>query len=101
MGVAERLLVLGNFPWVTNSQQGTIGSDNLPKKNNFQSHIGLDALTGKSNFDISEWMLIHAMQWLQNRDATLAMLCKTSVARKLLITFIQKNLISLAVQLTQ
>jgi hypothetical protein len=83
-GCSERLLVLGNFPWVTNSQQGTIGSDNLPKKNNFQSHIGLDALTGKSNFDISEWMLIHAIQWLQNRDATLAMLCKTSVARKLL-----------------
>ncbi|MBE9184550.1 SAM-dependent methyltransferase [Microcoleus sp. LEGE 07076] len=80
-----RLLVLGNFPWVTNSQQGTIGgSENLPKKNNFQNHKGLDALTGKSNFDISEWMLIKAVQWLQNRDADLAMLCKTSTARKLL-----------------
>ncbi|TAD93150.1 MAG: class I SAM-dependent methyltransferase, partial [Oscillatoriales cyanobacterium] len=60
----DRLLVLGNFPWVTNSQQGTIRSENLPKKNNFQNHIGLDALTGKSNFDISEWMLIQAVQWL-------------------------------------
>ncbi|MCC3410287.1 MULTISPECIES: class I SAM-dependent methyltransferase [unclassified Microcoleus] len=80
----HRVLVLGNFPWVTNSQQGTIGSENLPKKSNFQKHAGLDALTGKSNFDISEWMLIKAIHWLQNRDATLAMLCKTSVARKLL-----------------
>jgi len=81
---SDKLLVLGNFPWVTNSQQGTISSENLPKKNNFQNHIGLDALTGKSNFDISEWMLIQAVQWLQKRDATLAMLCKTSTARKLL-----------------
>ncbi|MEG3928683.1 class I SAM-dependent methyltransferase [Microcoleus sp. D3_18a_C4] len=81
---STRLLVLGNFPWVTNSQQGTIGSENLPKKNNFQNHSGLDALTGKSNFDISEWMLIQAVQWLQKRDADLAMLCKTSTARKLL-----------------
>ncbi|AFZ07566.1 type II restriction enzyme NspV-like protein [Oscillatoria nigro-viridis PCC 7112] len=80
----HRVLVLGNFPWVTNSQQGTIGGENLPKKSNFQKHTGLDALTGKSNFDISEWMLIQAVQWLQNRDATLAMLCKTSTARKLL-----------------
>jgi hypothetical protein len=80
----DRLLVLGNFPWVTNSQQGTIRSENLPKKNNFQNHIGLDAITGKSNFDISEWMLIQAVQWLQKRDADLAMLCKTSTARKLL-----------------
>lgn len=38
----------------------------------------------RSNFDISEWMLIQVAHWLQNRDADLAMLCKTSVARKLL-----------------
>ncbi len=91
----HRVLVLGNFPWVTNSQQGTIGSENLPKKSNFQKHAGLDALTGKSNFDISEWMLIKAIHWLQNRDATLAMLCKTSVARKLL-NYIHSNKLNLA-----
>jgi hypothetical protein len=79
-----KILVLGNFPWVTNSQQGNIGGENLPQKTNFQSHSGLDAITGKSNFDISEWMLIQVVQWLQGRDAVLAMLCKTSVARKLL-----------------
>ena len=91
----HRVLVLGNFPWVTNSQQGTIGSENLPKKTNFQNHAGLDALTGKSNFDISEWMLIKAIHWLQNRDATLAMLCKTSVARKLL-NYIHSKKLNLA-----
>jgi len=78
------VLVLGNFPWVTNSQQGSINGKNLPKKSNFQNHNGLDAITGKSNFDISEWMLIQVIQWLQGRDASLAMLCKTSVSRKVL-----------------
>lgn len=80
----EKILVIGNFPWVTNSRQGVIGGENLPQKTNFQNHIGLDAITGKSNFDISEWMLIRTIQWLQKHEAYLAMLCKTSVSRKLL-----------------
>ncbi|KAM3099628.1 SAM-dependent methyltransferase [Phormidesmis sp. 146-12] len=88
---SEKILVLGNFPWVTNFQQGMTGSKNLPKKTNFQNHNGLDAITGKSNFDISEWMLINATQWLQKQDAYLAMLCKTSVARKLLNYIQSKN----------
>ncbi|MEO8498487.1 MAG: N-6 DNA methylase, partial [Planctomycetota bacterium] len=81
---AEPLLVIGNPPWVTNAALGVIGSANLPVKSNFQGRKGLDALTGKSNFDISEWMLLHLLQWLSGRDATLAMLCKTAVARKVL-----------------
>jgi hypothetical protein len=82
--ISGKILVLGNFPWVTNSRQGCIEGLNLPNKTNFQKHQGLEAITGKSNFDISEWMLIQVAHWLQNRDAHLAMLCKTSVARKLL-----------------
>jgi hypothetical protein len=86
------LLVIGNFPWVTNSQQGSIGGKNLPNKDNFQKHIGLDAIMGKSNFDISEWMLIHSIEWLQQRGGYLAMLCKTAVARKILNHLHTKNL---------
>lgn len=78
------ILVIGNFPWVTNSQQGTIGGVNLPEKLNFQNHSGFDAMTGKSNFDISEWMLIKTAEQFQNRNICIAMLCKTSVARKFL-----------------
>ena len=80
----EPILVLGNPPWVTNSGLGRIRGSNLPVKNNFQGHRGLDAITGKSNFDISEWMLIHLLDNLQHRRAALAMLCKTAVARKVL-----------------
>ena len=78
------ILVIGNFPWVTNSQQGMIGGANLPEKLNFQHRNGFDAMTGKSNFDISEWMLIQVGNWFQNRTGSLAMLCKTAVARKFL-----------------
>ncbi len=91
----QNLLVLGNLPWVTNSQQGTIDSQNLPTKTNFQRFRGVDALTGKSNFDISEWMLIQIVGWLQHRPACLAMLCKITVARKLL-NYIHANQLNLA-----
>jgi len=81
---AGSVLVIGNFPWVTNSQQGMIGGTNLPDKANFQNRNGFDAMTGKSNFDISEWMLIQVGDWFLNKKGYLAMLCKTAVARKFL-----------------
>lgn len=77
-------LVLGNPPWVTNAELGLLKSTNLPTKSNFQGHKGLDALTGKANFDISEWMLLNQLEWLRERSGWIAMLVKTSVARKLL-----------------
>ena len=46
-------LVLGNPPWVTNAELGLLKNSNLPIKSNFQGHKGLEALTGKANFDIS------------------------------------------------
>lgn len=78
------ILVLGNPPWVTNSQLSVLESKNLPNKENFQKLKGLDAMTGKSNFDISEWMLIRLFESLDKQNACLAMLVKTSVARKIL-----------------
>lgn len=92
--IQGKILILGNFPWVTNSQQGVISGVNLPSKNNFLNYNGLDAVTGKSNFDISEWMLIQAVQWLQNRHGYLAMLCKASVSRKI-INYLYKNKLNL------
>ena len=82
----SRILVLGNPPWATNSGQGILGSRNLPKKANFQRLRGFDAKTGKSNFDIAEWMLIRLIEALPESGA-LAMLCKTMTARKVLRHF--------------
>jgi hypothetical protein len=79
-----RLLILGNPPWVTNSAVSAMNGSNLPTKENFLGLRGLAARTGKSNFDISEWMLIRLVRALRGREATIAMLCKTATARKLL-----------------
>lgn len=78
------ILILGNPPWVTNSQLGVLESKNSPEKKNFQNFSGFDALTGKSNFDISEWMLIRLFESLDKQNAFFAMIVKTSVARKVL-----------------
>ncbi len=83
--LAEPILVVGNPPWVTNSARGALGSSNLPDKSNFHNRTGLEAMTGKSNFDISEWMLMKLLDMLSGRQATLGMLCKTAVARKVLL----------------
>ncbi len=82
--LADPLLVIGNPPWVTNSELGLLGSTNLPVKSNFQQLNGFEAKTGKSNFDISEWMLLRLSELLHGREALLTMLCKTAVARKVL-----------------
>lgn len=78
------LVVLGNLPWVTNAAVSGVDGSNLPIKENFQGFRGIEARTGKSNFDISEWMLIRLVTALRGRSATIAMLCKTATARKLL-----------------
>ena len=78
------VLVIGNFPWVTNATQGIIGGNNLPEKTNFQGHNGFEAISGKANFDISEWMLLEVLRWFEGRAGNVAMLIKTAVARKIL-----------------
>lgn len=83
-GVGGSVLVIGNFPWVTNSTQGSIGGTNLPGKSNFLGFSGFDAISGKSNFDISEWMLIVVLALLSKSGGSLAMLVKTAVARKVM-----------------
>ena len=79
----NNVLVLGNPPWVTNSALGSLGSNNIPTKTNFQGLRGLDAKTGKANFDIAEWMLIRLIDALP-AGGSMAMLCKTMTARKVL-----------------
>jgi hypothetical protein len=77
-------LILGNPPWVTSCALGAINSGNLPEKSNFHGRTGIEAITGKSNFDISEWMLLRHLEWLRERAGTIAVLCKFAVARKIL-----------------
>ena len=80
----EPFLIVGNPPWVTSADIGRLKGSNLPEKSNFQKYTGFEAVTGKANFDISEWMLIQNLKWISEHNGCLAMLCKTAVARKLL-----------------
>ncbi|MCL1894533.1 MAG: hypothetical protein FWG02_09960 [Holophagaceae bacterium] len=77
------MLIIGNPPWVTNAQLTSLGSSNLPKKNNFKGHSGFDAMTGKSNFDIAECIILRLLSEFANCNCTLAMLCKSTVAKNL------------------
>lgn len=92
------ILFLGNLPWATNSMIGSLRGNNLPQKTNFFRLDGFNALTGESNFDISEWMvikIIDLLQFIKNKNVYIAFLIKTSVARKL-IRYIHKNKINCA-----
>jgi protein-disulfide isomerase len=52
------LLIPGNLPWVTNQIVASLNGSNVPVKENFPGYRGIAARTGKSNFDISEWMFL-------------------------------------------
>ena len=81
----EKILLLGNPPWVTNSFLGTINSKNIPQKNNYNGLSGFESKTGKSNFDVAEWIIITLLKAINKKKVELAMLCKTSSARKVLL----------------
>ncbi len=78
------VLFLGNLPWITSSELSTLLGVNLPEKYNIHRYKGINAITGKSNFDISEFMIITLLNAVNKSEATLAFLCKSSVVRKVL-----------------
>jgi len=80
----EHILIIGNPPWVTNSEIARLGGDNLPSKSNLKKLKGIDALTGKSNFDIAEYIIIHLLKRFGSFRGKIAMLCKLSTAVNLL-----------------
>jgi|SRR5690554_188033 len=79
-----KTLVIGNPPWVTNSELGSIDSGNLPKKSNFKKHSGFEAITGKGNFDIGEYISLIMLDCFQNHNGIFAFLIKNSVIKNLI-----------------
>lgn len=77
------ILVLGNPPWVTNSKLSSLNSNNLPVKSNFKNHNGFDAITGKSNFDIAEYITLMMFDTFQHINGHLAFLVKNSVVKNI------------------
>ncbi len=75
------ILILGNPPWVTNSDLGALGSQNLPRKTNYKKNSGLDAMTGKANFDLGEFVLKTMLENFSDRRGHIAFLLKNSVVK--------------------
>ncbi len=84
-----RTLVIGNPPWVTNSELSAIDSQNLPRKSNFKKHSGLDAMTGKGNFDIGESISLLMLEYFSLNEGYFGFLVKNSVVKNLMLG--QKN----------
>jgi hypothetical protein len=83
LNINEDVLVLGNPPWVTNAMLSTLESNNLPTKSNFKQHTGLDALTGKGNFDIGESILLMLIKVFHQRKGNMAFLVKNAVIKNI------------------
>ncbi len=82
-----KLLVVGNPPWVTVAALGKSGGTEHnpgPERISTGRMSGLDALTGKSNFDLAEAVWRKLIHELASQEPTIALLCKASVARALL-----------------
>lgn len=77
------ILILGNPPWVTNAKLGSLNSLNLPKKANFKNHTGLDAMTGKGNFDIGESITLMMFDAFQMRKGHLFLIVKNAVIKNI------------------
>lgn len=80
---AKDFLILGNPPWVTSAALGVLESANLPQKQNLKALNGMDALTGKSNFDISEYILLRLLDQFGSQNGTFALIVKNATARNI------------------
>jgi hypothetical protein len=80
----EEILIIGNPPWVTSAKLSSLDSKNLPRKTNFKNHNGLDAMTGKGNFDIAEFITLNMIRTFQNKNGHLLFLVKNSVIKNII-----------------
>ncbi|HEY4268774.1 MAG TPA: class I SAM-dependent methyltransferase [Galbitalea sp.] len=79
-----KLLVIGNPPWVTSADLTGFASANRPTLSNIRGLRGIEAMTGASNFDIAEAIILRLIATLGHLSPTIVLLCKTQVARNLL-----------------
>lgn len=89
--VLDDILILGNPPWVTNSKLSVLNSSNLPVKTNFKKHNGIDAITGKGNFDIAEYITLMIIRSFQNLNGDIALLVKNTVIKNILFDQLSNN----------
>jgi hypothetical protein len=79
----KELLIIGNPPWVTNTTLSALNSKNLPVKSNFKQAKGIDAITGKGNFDIGEYISLKMLDLFSKEKGYFAFLIKNSVIKNM------------------
>ena len=87
----KSFLLIGNPPWITNSELSKTNSKNIPTKSNFKNLRKIDAMMGNSNFDISEYIILKIIDEFKSTTSTLAFLCKTTVSRNVFIELIKNE----------
>ncbi|MDL2299747.1 SAM-dependent methyltransferase [Bacteroides sp. OttesenSCG-928-E20] len=87
----KKILIIGNPPWVTNSKLGSLSSNNLPRKVNFKKHNGIDAITGKGNFDIAEYISNLLINTFKESNGEIALLIKNSVIKNIISEQLRNN----------
>jgi hypothetical protein len=78
------ILIIGNPPWISSAKLGSLNSTNHPDKGNFKNQSGLDAITGKGNFDIGEYITLMMLDAFHNLNGHLALLVKNSVIKNII-----------------
>ncbi|MHA1210936.1 MAG: hypothetical protein ACTSSH_00610 [Candidatus Heimdallarchaeota archaeon] len=87
----KKILIIGNPPWVTISELSALDAANLPEKSNIKGFSGIEALTGKSNFDIAETIIVKLLKQFANHNGKIALLCKDSVIRNIMKEQLAEN----------
>ena len=85
------VLIVGNPPWVTSAALSL--SENTPRERGGHGLVGLEAVTGASNFDLAEAITLRLLRAASSRsdEVTLAFLIKSSVARRLMVAFARES----------
>lgn len=76
-------LILGNPPWVTNTELSLLDSANIPQKSNYKKERGINAITGKGNFDIAEYIMHNLLVKFHNYKGNMVMICKNTVVKNI------------------
>lgn len=88
---SKNILIIGNPPWATNTELSKLNSTNLPEKSNYRNEMAIDAMTGDSNFDISEAIIRKIITEFKATNTTIALLCKKIVVRNIFKNLIETN----------
>ena len=94
-------LVVGNPPWVTNTNLSKFDSNNVPLKNNFKNFSQFESKTGMSNFDISENIILHIIDKFKSLNSTIVFLCKYNVACNIFEELVRTNTFSARINIVK